>query len=149
MEDEDGILWTCVCRFCSSTTEINHVGELNTAHSHFNESRHDCVKMNSQTRSTITSSLAVTGEDFFSPFSACSMICLRAFFRLLALSISCSLDRYVLPSEPDSPPLSPGLELPLSWLGTEPAGTTWMWQEKKRKHDLAGIIHQYILVYAC
>lgn len=27
-----------------------------------------------------------------SPFSACSMICRRAFFRLLARSISCSLD---------------------------------------------------------
>lgn len=67
---------------------------------------------------------------FLLPFSACSMICLRAFFRLFALSISCSLDRYVLPSEPDSPPLSPGLEPPLSWLGTEPAGTTWPWQEK-------------------
>lgn len=52
------------------------------------------------------------------------MICLRAFFRLLALSISCSLDRYAFPSEPDSPPLSPGLEPPLSWLGSEPAGTT-------------------------
>lgn len=52
------------------------------------------------------------------------MICLRAFFRLLALSISCSLDRYALTSDPDSPPLSPGLEPPLSWLGSDPAGTT-------------------------
>lgn len=59
------------------------------------------------------------------PFSACSMICLRAFFRLLALSISCSLERYVFPSVPDSPPQSLALEPPPSWLGTDPAGTTW------------------------
>lgn len=70
------------------------------------------------------------------PFSACSMICRRAFFRLLALSISCSLERYVLPSEPDSPPLSPGLELPLSWLGTEPAGTTWVRQGETEKETI-------------
>lgn len=60
------------------------------------------------------------------PFSACSMICLSAFFRLFALSISCSLDRYVLSSDPGSLPLSSWLEPPLSWLGTVPAGTTWM-----------------------
>lgn len=52
------------------------------------------------------------------------MICLRAFFRLLARSISCSLDRYVLPSGPASSP-------PPSWLGTDPAGTTWTWQRNK------------------
>lgn len=54
------------------------------------------------------------------------MICLSAFFRLFALSISCSLDRYVLSSDPGSLPLSSWLEPPLSWLGTVPAGTTWM-----------------------
>lgn len=120
MEDEDDILWTCVCRFCSSTTET------------WTRSTQDDIKRRRKDKEHNQAIFV-----FLSPFSACSMICLRAFFRLLALSISCSLDRYVLPSEPDSPLLSTGLEPPLSWLGTEPAGTTWTW--RKRKHNICKI----------
>ena len=65
----------------------------------------------------------------WAPFSACSMICRRAFFRLLALSMSCSRLLKGRGTAGPSPGESPDEELapssPSERGDTEPMGTSW------------------------